>query len=57
MIRILWLSFLGIRIRTVIVVIKCSYYPLFAYEVMSVLDYYLNLYARLNNVVITIKLR
>jgi hypothetical protein len=29
-------------------------YPLSAYEVMNVLGYYLNLYARLNNVVITI---
>jgi len=34
-------------------VIKCDY-ALFAYEVMSILDYYLNLYARLNNAVISI---
>jgi hypothetical protein len=43
-----------IRIYAVIAVIKCGYYPLSTYEVMDILDYYLNLYARLNNVVITI---
>jgi hypothetical protein len=35
-------------------VIKCGYYALSAYEVMSILDYYLNLYASLNNAVISI---
>jgi len=48
-IRIMQLSFLGIRIHTVIAVIKCGYYLLSAYEIMSILDYYINLYARLNN--------
>jgi hypothetical protein len=33
-IRIMWLSLLGIRIRKVI---KYSYYPLSAYEVMEIL--------------------
>jgi len=35
-------------------VIKCGYYPLSAYATMVILDYYLNLYANLNNAVITI---
>jgi len=43
-----------IRIHVVIVIIKCGYYLLSAYEIINVLDYYLNLYARLNNVVINI---
>jgi hypothetical protein len=38
-----------IYIYVIIAVIKCGYYPLFAYEVMNILDYYLNLYVRLNN--------
>jgi hypothetical protein len=42
-----------IRIRAVIAVSKC-YYLLSAYEVTSVLDYYLNLYAILNNTVVII---
>jgi hypothetical protein len=37
----------------VIAVIKCGY-PLPAHEVIDVFDYYLNLYAILNNAVITI---
>jgi hypothetical protein len=41
---IMRLSFLGIRIHTVIAVIKCGYYPLFAYAVMATLDYYPNIY-------------
>jgi hypothetical protein len=52
-IRIMLLSFLGICI-CVHTIIKCSYYPLSAYEVLSVLNYYINLYARLTNVVIII---
>jgi hypothetical protein len=52
-IRITLLSLLGIRIH-VHIVIKCGYYPLFAYEVLSVLNYYINLYARLTNAVIII---
>jgi hypothetical protein len=31
-----------------------NYYPIFAYEITCVLDYYLNLYVRLINAVITI---
>jgi hypothetical protein len=27
----------------IIAVIKCGYYPLYAYEIIGVLDYYLNL--------------
>jgi hypothetical protein len=50
-IRIMQLLLLGIRIRTVI---KCLYYPLSAYEVMTVLDYYPNLYASFNNTIIAI---
>jgi hypothetical protein len=38
-----------ICIRTVI---KCGYYLLSAYEIMDVLNYYLNLYVRLNNAVV-----
>jgi hypothetical protein len=30
----------------------CGYYPLSVYTVMTILDYYLNLYASLNNAVI-----
>jgi len=30
-----------IRIRAIIVFIKCGYYPLSAYEVLNDLDYYL----------------
>jgi hypothetical protein len=52
-IRIMLLSFLGIRI-SVHTIIKCGYYPLSAYEILSVLNYYINLYARLTNVVIII---
>jgi hypothetical protein len=50
---IIRLSLLGICIiiRTVI---KYGYYPLSAYVVMKVLNYYVNLYTRLNNVIITI---
>jgi hypothetical protein len=33
--------------------LKCGYYPQSVHEVMIILNYYLNLYARLNNVVIT----
>jgi hypothetical protein len=36
-----------------IMVIKCDYYSLSAYAVMTILNYYLNLYANLNNAVIT----
>jgi hypothetical protein len=50
-IRIMRVSLLNICIRTVI---KCGYYPLSTYEVIGSLDYYLNLYERLNNVVIII---
>jgi hypothetical protein len=32
----------------------CGYYLLSAYKVIDVLDYYLNLYTRLNNAAITI---
>jgi hypothetical protein len=32
----------------------CGYYPLSAYKVIDILDYYINLYAILNNAVITI---
>jgi hypothetical protein len=32
----------------------CSYYHLSVYEVIDFLNYYLNIYARLNNAVITI---
>jgi ABC-type enterobactin transport system permease subunit len=55
-IRKIRLSLLGIHIciYAVIAVIKCGYYPLSVSKVISVLDYYLDLYARLNNVVITI---
>jgi hypothetical protein len=49
--RITRVSLLNIRIRTVI---ECGYHPLSTYEVIGGLDYYLNLYERLNNVVITI---
>jgi len=44
----------NIRIRVVIAVNKYSYYSLSTYKVMSVLNYYLNLYARLNSAIITI---
>jgi hypothetical protein len=49
--RITRVSLLNISIRTVI---ECGYYPLSTYEVIGGLDYYLNLYERLNNAVITI---
>jgi hypothetical protein len=45
---------IAILIRMAIAVIKCGYYPLSAYKVIDILDYYLNLYARLNNAVINI---
>jgi hypothetical protein len=45
--------FLGICI-IICAVIKYGYYPLSAYKVMNVLNYYLNLYAILNNALITI---
>jgi hypothetical protein len=60
-IRIMRLLLLDIRIPQHVitihihVVIKCCYYPLSAYDVMSVLDYYLNLCAILNNAVIIIR--
>jgi len=47
------LLILGMFIRVVIVIIERSYDLLFAY-VMSALNYYLNLYVRLNNEVIII---
>jgi len=47
------LLILGMFIRVVIVIIESSYDLLFAY-VMSALNYYLNLYVRLNNEVIII---
>jgi len=50
-IRIMRLSVSGICIRMVITMIECDCYPLSAYEVISVLNYYLNLYVRLNNTV------
>jgi len=53
LIRITLLSLLGIRI-SVNTVIKCGYYSLSAYEVLSILNYYINLYARLTNAVIII---
>jgi hypothetical protein len=43
-----------ICIHAIIGVIKCGNYPLSTYEVMSVLNYFLNLYAILNNEVISI---
>jgi hypothetical protein len=53
LISIIWLNTfrylhhaLIILIRVVIAIIKCVYYPLSVYEVMTVLDYYLNLCAR-----------
>jgi hypothetical protein len=52
-IHIMRLLLLGICIRDR-VIIKCGYYPLSAYETMNVLNYYLNLYAKLNNAIITI---
>jgi hypothetical protein len=44
----------NISIRMIIAINKYSYYPSSACKVMSVLDYYLNLYVKLNNVIITI---
>jgi hypothetical protein len=43
-----------IRIIVVIEVIKCDYYLLSVYEIMTIFYYYLNLYAILINAVITI---
>jgi hypothetical protein len=43
-----------IRIIAVITVSKCCYYSLSAYEVTNVLNYYLKIYARLNNAVVTL---
>jgi hypothetical protein len=53
-IHIMQLLILGIRIH-IHRVIKCGYYSPSVYKIMSVLNYYLNLYARLNNEVITIR--
>jgi hypothetical protein len=38
-----------IYMHMIIVIIKCNYYPLFVYEVISILNYYLNLYVKLKN--------
>jgi hypothetical protein len=53
-IHIVQLLLVGIYIHVFIMVIKCGCYPLFVYAVMIILDYYLIIYANLNNVVITI---
>jgi hypothetical protein len=45
------LSLLSIPICAII---KYGYYPLSAYAVMTILNYYPNLYTNLNNVFITI---
>jgi hypothetical protein len=50
------LSLFSIRIyiyHTIFTVIECCYYPLSTHEVISALYYYLNLYAKLNDVIIT----
>jgi len=52
-IHIMQLLILSIRIY-IHRVIKYDYYPSSVYKIMRVLNYYLNLYARLNNAVITI---
>jgi hypothetical protein len=48
------ISVLELVTRIYRVVIKYDYYPLSAYEVMCIFDYYLNSYVILNNAVITI---
>jgi hypothetical protein len=44
----------NICIHVIIAVNKYSYYSLSTYKIMSVLNDYLNLYVRLNNIIITI---
>jgi hypothetical protein len=55
-IRKMWLLLLDIRIRiTRLLSASAQLLHLFsAYEVIDILNYYLNLYARLNNAIITI---